>query len=226
MDQIAANTNVSTSWLQHVQTLQEVQQEAVRQYQQLWSEFASTIQGSSKDVNDRVTEACRTYFQDLQSVYDAPEARQAVTDAYQKYVEALQKYKTEGEQKAVDALNDLNRAADGQDKERAASAYNETLRNLWLDPARSHGVTEAYEQYVQAVQKSIADVQDRLNEANQKCSRAIAEAAAQGDVASEGKAAHEKYINGLYDLYRNAIDRVSSSANSVLQAQQKSATAS
>src|SRR5688572_19516146 len=101
----------SESWSTYLQTLQEVQQQAVRQYSQLVSEYASTVHNANKDVADRAAEAYRTYLQDLQSGWDLPDARQVAADAYEAYVEAVQKYKADGEQAAADAFNQMTRAA-------------------------------------------------------------------------------------------------------------------
>lgn len=207
-----STATIGNAWLRYLQSLQEAQQQAQRQYQQLWSDFVEAVQSARSGVRDDTAGAYRTYVQDVTAAWSASDAQQAAVNAYQKYVDALQELQSAGEREAIASSS----------PERAGQSA-EAIRNLWLDPDRTRKITDAYNEYAESVRKWSSDLQDRLTQATQKYATTLTETAGRDDAAATAKAAYEKYVEGVSGTYRKSVEQAQSSASDAAETIEKAA---
>jgi hypothetical protein len=213
MDDAATTATIGNAWVRYLQSIQEAQQESQRQYQQLWSDFVEAVQSARSGVRDEAAEAYRTYVQDVSAAYSSSDAQQAAVSAYQKYVDAVQEIQSSGEREAIQA----SQAPD------SAARSLEAVRNIWLDPERTRKVSDAYNDYNDAVKKWSTDLQDRLTQANQKYASSLTQTLGQDDAAATARAAYQKYVAGVSGTYRQAVEQAQSSAQDAAESVEKAA---
>jgi predicted AlkP superfamily phosphohydrolase/phosphomutase len=202
-----------SAWLRYLQNLHDIQQQTLKQSQQLWNDYVETLQSARSDARSGMAEAYRTYVQDVQAAMSSSDEQSATVNAYQAYIDALQKLQAEGEQEAFHAASDPE----------AAAKSAETMSTLWLDPERTRRVTEAYNAYAEAANKWNTAVQERLAEANRKYVAACVEMAGEDDAAATAKAAYEHYVKGMYGAYKSSAEETQASTNEAAEKVQQAA---
>jgi hypothetical protein len=194
MEQNAAGP-AGLAWVNYLQSIQELHQRTLGQYQQLWNEYVQTVQSAQSDSESGHAEAYRTYVQDVQAALSSSDEQGAAVGAYQTYLEALRETHEAGSRESIEAGGD-------------PAGSTATARNAWLDPERTRRILEAYNAYVDAVSKWQDATQERLGEAGRKYAASLTENAEQDDAAATAKAAYEKYVAGVYDTYKSSVEEV------------------
>lgn len=206
MDQTTA-VPAGHAWLNYLQSIHDLQQQSLKQYQKFWNDYVESVQSARSDARSGLAEVQRTYVQDLQAALGSSDEQATAMKAYQSYIDALHELQSAGEREAVRAASDPEAVAN------SAAA----MRDLWLDPDRTRRITESYHTYTEAAARWSTTVQERLAEANRKYMAALAEAADQDDAAATAKAAYEKYVEGVYGTYKSSVEEAQASADAAAE---------